>query len=88
MIELIQPITTDSGVAKYLARHGEGMHHICLEVDDVHRTLEEFAGRNVQLINEEPIRAAEGFGFFLHPRSQPRRVDRVPRALREGGPGI
>jgi methylmalonyl-CoA/ethylmalonyl-CoA epimerase len=69
MIELIQPISADSGVAKYLATRGEGLHHICLEVDDVQRTLEELAARDLQLINEEPIEAAEGHGVFLHPRS-------------------
>lgn len=69
MIELIQPITADSGVAKYLAKRGEGLHHICLEVDDVQRTLEELVERDLQLINEAPIRAAEGYGVFLHPKS-------------------
>ncbi|HEY52956.1 MAG TPA: methylmalonyl-CoA epimerase, partial [Caldilineae bacterium] len=69
MIELIQPITADSGVAKYLAKRGEGLHHICLEVDDVQRTLEELAARDLQLINDEPIKAAEGHGAFLHPKS-------------------
>ena len=69
MIELIQPISEDSGVAKYLAKRGEGLHHICLEVDDVHLTLEELAARDLQLINEKPIKAAEGHGVFLHPKS-------------------
>ncbi len=69
VIELIQPITEDSGVAKYLAKRGEGLHHICLEVDDVQLTMEELTARHVQLINEEPILAAEGHGVFLHPKS-------------------
>jgi len=69
VIELIQPITEDSGVAKYRAKRGEGLHHICLEVDDVQLTLEELAARHVQLITEEPIKAAEGHGVFLHPKS-------------------
>ncbi|NUQ39342.1 MAG: methylmalonyl-CoA epimerase [Caldilineales bacterium] len=67
MIELIQPITPDSGVAKYLAKRGEGLHHICLEVEDVEHTLETLAARDLQLINQAPIRAAEGRGIFLHP---------------------
>ena len=69
MIELIQPTTSDSGVAKYLAKRGEGLHHICLEVDDIDLTLEELAARDLQLINEEPINAAEGLGIFLHPKA-------------------
>lgn len=67
MIELIQPISADSGVAKYLAKRGEGLHHICLEVEDVQQTLEELAARDLHLINTAPIRAAEGRGIFLHP---------------------
>ncbi|HHB91435.1 MAG TPA: methylmalonyl-CoA epimerase [Anaerolineae bacterium] len=68
-IELISPITETSGVARYLAKRGEGLHHICLEVPDVRASLEELAARDVQLINEEPIRAAEGLGFFVHPKA-------------------
>ena len=69
VIELIQPITETSGVAKYLASRGEGLHHICLEVDDVRSTMEELAARDVRLINEQPIQAAEGYGIFAHPKS-------------------
>ncbi|MCO6450375.1 MAG: methylmalonyl-CoA epimerase [Caldilineales bacterium] len=69
VIELIQPITPDSGVAKYLAKRGEGLHHICLEVDDVQVTMEELAARDMQLLSETPIRAAEGHGVFVHPKS-------------------
>ncbi len=68
-IELISPTTETSGVAKYLAKRGEGLHHVCLEVPDVRASLEELAARDVQLINEEPIQAAEGLGFFVHPKA-------------------
>ena len=68
LIELITPLTEDSGVAKYLAKRGEGLHHICLEVDDVDQTLAELQARGAQLINEAPVRAAEGRAFFLHPK--------------------
>ncbi len=69
VIELIQPVTETSGVAKYLASRGEGLHHICLEVEDVRSTMEELAARDVRLINEQPIRAAEGYGVFAHPKA-------------------
>lgn len=69
VIELIQPVTETSGVAKYLASRGEGLHHICLEVEDVRSTMEELAARDVRLINERPIRAAEGYGVFAHPKA-------------------
>jgi methylmalonyl-CoA epimerase len=68
LIELIMPITEDSGVAKYLAKRGEGLHHICLEVDDVEAALAEMKARNAQLINEATVQAAEGRAFFLHPK--------------------
>jgi methylmalonyl-CoA epimerase len=68
LIELITPVTEDSGVAKYLAHRGEGLHHICLEVDDVDQALAELQARGAQLINEAPVRAAEGRAFFLHPK--------------------
>ncbi|MDW8269168.1 MAG: methylmalonyl-CoA epimerase [Anaerolineae bacterium] len=69
MIELIRPLNETSGVARYLASRGEGLHHICLEVDSIERTLEELAERSVRLINERPIRAAEGYGIFVHPKA-------------------
>ena len=68
-IELISPITETSGVAKYLAKRGEGLHHLCLETPDVNASLAELAARDVQLINDEPIRAVEGLGFFVHPKA-------------------
>ncbi|HRX01851.1 MAG: methylmalonyl-CoA epimerase [Anaerolineae bacterium] len=68
LIELITPTTEDSGVAKYLAKRGEGLHHICLEVPDIEAALAEMLARGAQLINEAPVQAAEGRAFFLHPK--------------------
>lgn len=68
LIELITPTTADSGVAKYLEKRGEGLHHICLEVADVDAALAELQARGAQLINEAPVQAAEGRAFFLHPK--------------------
>jgi methylmalonyl-CoA epimerase len=55
-------------VAKYLAKRGEGLHHICLEVEDVDAALAEMQARGAQLINQAPVQAAEGRAFFLHPK--------------------
>ena len=68
LIELITPTTTDSGVAKYLDKRGEGLHHICLEVEDIDEALAAMKALGAQLINEEPVQAAEGRAFFLHPK--------------------
>ncbi len=69
LIELIQPITDDSGVARYLRKRGEGLHHICLAVDDIDASLEALAANAVRLINDQPIQAAEGRGLFIHPQA-------------------
>jgi methylmalonyl-CoA/ethylmalonyl-CoA epimerase len=69
-VELVQPTTDDSGIAKYLAKRGPGMHHICLEVDDIEGMLEQLRTKGVRLINEEPRTAADGKKYaFIHPES-------------------
>jgi len=69
-VELVQPTTTDSGIAKYLAKRGPGMHHICLEVDDIDGMLSQLKAKGIRLINEEPRTAADGKKYaFVHPES-------------------
>ena len=69
-IELVQPITTDSGLAKFLAKRGPGLHHICIEVDDITAKLEELRAKDVRLIDEEPVLMADGRKLaFIHPKS-------------------
>ncbi|HVN16608.1 MAG TPA: methylmalonyl-CoA epimerase [Anaerolineales bacterium] len=69
-IELVLPTTNDSGIAKYLDKRGAGMHHICLEVDDVAAMLTQLKSKGVRLINEEPRTAADGKRYaFIHPES-------------------
>ncbi len=69
-IELLAPINETSGVAKYLAKRGGGMHHLCLEVDDIVVTMQRLTGHGVELINDAPKVNAEGRRYcFIHPRS-------------------
>jgi methylmalonyl-CoA/ethylmalonyl-CoA epimerase len=69
-VELVQPTTDESGIAKYLAKRGPGMHHICLEVDDIQAMLAQLKSKGVRLINEEPRTAADGKQYaFIHPES-------------------
>lgn len=69
-IELVMPTSDDSGIAKYLAKRGPGMHHICLEVDDIHGMMNQLKSKNIRLINEEPRHAADGKKYaFIHPES-------------------
>ena len=69
-IELVQPTTDDSGIAKYLAKRGQGMHHVCLEVDDIDGMLAQLKAKGVRLITETPKTAADGKRYaFIHPES-------------------
>jgi methylmalonyl-CoA/ethylmalonyl-CoA epimerase len=68
-VELIKPTTEDSGLAKYLAKHGPGLHHICLEVEDIEGMLEELKKKGVQLINKTPLTGSRGERYaFIHPK--------------------
>ena len=69
-VELVKPTIETSGLAKYLDKHGPGMHHICLEVDDVQSMLDQLKAKGVQLINEQPTVGAGGKKVaFVHPKS-------------------
>ena len=69
-IELLEPLSDDSAVGRFIARRGEGLHHICYEVDDLHSKLEEITSRGVRLLEGYPRRGAEGkLVAFLHPAS-------------------
>ncbi|MGA7193338.1 MAG: methylmalonyl-CoA epimerase [Anaerolineales bacterium] len=69
-IELVKPTSDDSGIAKYLAKRGPGMHHICVEVDDIRGMLAQLKSKGIRLINEEPRIAADGKKYaFVHPES-------------------
>ncbi len=69
-IELVQPTTNDSGISKYLDKRGQGLHHICLEVDDIDGMLAQIKARGVRLINEQPRTGPDGRRYaFVHPES-------------------
>ena len=69
LLELIEPTDPTSGVAKYIERRGEGMHHICFEVDDLEDTLSRLDDSGVQLVDKAPRKGLVGNIAFLHPRS-------------------
>jgi methylmalonyl-CoA/ethylmalonyl-CoA epimerase len=69
-VELLKPTTTDSGVARFLEKRGPGIHHLCLEVDDIDATMERLREHDIQLINEEPQTGHGGRKYaFVHPKS-------------------
>ncbi len=68
-IELVQPTNSDSGLANFLEKRGEGMHHICIEVEDVDAALAELKSKGVRLINEVPEELPGRKMAFIHPKA-------------------
>ena len=70
LVELLEARDPSSPIARYLAKRGPGVHHICFSVDDLDGTLERCRAAGIELIDEEPRVGAEGKRIaFLHPRS-------------------
>ncbi len=68
-IELLEPTRDDSPVGKFLAKRGEGFHHVAFEVDDIEAALAEMKERGVELIDEEPkVGAGRTRTAFIHPK--------------------
>lgn len=68
-IELLSPTDDDSGTARFLARRGEGPHHVCFAVDDIEMALAELRARGLRLIDEVPRPGIHGLVAFLHPQT-------------------
>ena len=68
-VELLEPTNDTSGIAVYLQKRGPGLHHICLEVDDIEETLAQLKEANIPLIDEEPKPGKDGKKLaFIHPK--------------------
>jgi methylmalonyl-CoA epimerase len=83
-IELVEPTSEDTGVARFLASRGEGFHHVCFEVPDVAATLARLADAGIELIDRAPRAGADGPVAFIHPRSAHGVLVELVEA--EGGP--
>jgi methylmalonyl-CoA/ethylmalonyl-CoA epimerase len=68
-LELVQPVRPDTGVARFLAARGPGLHHVCFEVPDLAAALAPLSAEGRELIDAAPRRGALGPVAFLHPRS-------------------
>jgi methylmalonyl-CoA epimerase len=69
-IELLEPTSADSSVARFIEKHGEGLHHIAIRVDDIEATLAELKAKGIQLIDETPRNGAGGARIaFVHPKA-------------------
>jgi len=69
-IELLEPTSEDSPIAKFIAKRGEGIHHLALGVDDIEKHLEELKEKGYRLIDEKPRLGAGGAKIaFVHPKA-------------------
>jgi methylmalonyl-CoA/ethylmalonyl-CoA epimerase len=69
-VELVQPVTDDSGLAKSLQKRGPGIHHVCFEVDDLDAMIGLLKQKGIRLIGENPSTGAGGRRMiFVHPAS-------------------
>lgn len=68
-VELVEPIDDESGVARFLAVRGEGLHHVCMRTDDLAADLDALAAAEAELIDRTPRPGAHGQVAFIHPRS-------------------
>ena len=67
-LELLEPIDPDFGIARFLETRGEGLHHVCLEVADIHASLADLKSKSVELIDKEPREGLTGEIAFIHPK--------------------
>jgi methylmalonyl-CoA epimerase len=67
-IELLEPIDPAGGVARFLEKRGEGLHHLCLEVEDIDAALAELTAAGAAVLDTTPRPTAGGRGIFLHPK--------------------
>lgn len=69
-IELLEPTSSDSPIAKFLDKNGPGIHHIAYEVDDVAQAIEQMIAEGARMIDQVPRDGAHGTRIaFVHPKS-------------------
>ena len=70
-IELMQPLAAETPVGRFLERRGEGLHHVCYEVDDVAEALARVQQAGLQTVDERPREGGDGRTLvaFIHPKS-------------------
>lgn len=68
-LELLEPLSMDTPVGKFLEKRGEGLHHLALHVEGIGEKLTVLANKGVDLIDQTPREGLSGIIAFLHPRS-------------------
>ena len=68
-MELLEATREDSAIAKYIAKRGEGIHHIAFEVEDIHAEMERLRAEGFRVLNAQPKRGADNkLVCFVHPK--------------------
>ena len=69
-IELLEATTPDSAIAKFIAKKGEGIHHIAFEVDDIEAEMKRLAAEGFKILNDQPKKGADNkLVCFIHPKT-------------------
>ncbi len=68
-VELLEPLSAESGIGRYLERRGEGLHHVCFTTPDIRAEMADLKSRDIELIDSEPRHGLAGVICFLHPRA-------------------
>jgi methylmalonyl-CoA epimerase len=68
-LEFMEPAGEGGVIGKFLESRGEGVHHICIEVDDIVKAMTDLSAKGVRLIDKEPRQGIEGKVAFVHPKS-------------------
>jgi methylmalonyl-CoA epimerase len=66
-IELLSPTTDTGPLPRFLDKRGEGLHHVCYEVTDIHGAVSRLSSRGVRLVDAQPWRSPHGWACYLHP---------------------
>ncbi len=68
-VELLEATAETSAIAKYIAKKGEGIHHVAFEVEDIHAEMERLRSQGFRVLNEQPKRGADNkLVCFIHPK--------------------
>jgi methylmalonyl-CoA/ethylmalonyl-CoA epimerase len=86
-VELLEPVVPDTGVARYLERKGEGLHHVCFEVDDVEADLASLKQSGTEMIDQQTRIGLAGRICFLHPSAMDGALVELCQPLDDDAPG-
>ena len=82
-IEFVEPRTSDGPIARFLGKHGDGLHHVCLRVTDIEASVKDLIARGIRMIDETPRPGAHGSRIaFIHPSSAGGLLIEIKQSLR------